>query len=135
MTNQEIANKIKELNEKKEALIDPTTFVLNEEVVLIDREIFDLQGQCAHEYENDVCKWCGKTRTIILFTTEHCPQCKVIKEMLNEKQIAYQVVSEEIILKTFGIEQVPQLQVDGGELIAGPRAISKWISAQEVTNG
>lgn len=60
MTGLEIFSLVEEKKKKIEDLIDPTTFVLNREVVELQTEIYQLQKQCPHEYENHVCKYCGK---------------------------------------------------------------------------
>lgn len=60
MTNQEIFSLITEKREKIEKLTDFTTFVLNKEVVELQNEIENLQAQCTHDYQNRLCKYCGK---------------------------------------------------------------------------
>ena len=62
MNNQEIFSLIKNKQEEIDKLIDPTTFILNDRVVQLQKEIAELQEQCQHEYDNDICKYCGKEK-------------------------------------------------------------------------
>ena len=60
MTNQEIFSLVTEKREKIEKLTDFATFVLNKEVIELQNEIEKLQAQCTHDYQNGLCKYCGK---------------------------------------------------------------------------
>ena len=60
MTNQEIFSLVTEKKEKIKKLTDFTTFVLNKEVIELQNEIENLQAQCMHDYQNGLCKYCGK---------------------------------------------------------------------------
>lgn len=60
MNGTEIKNKIDENQAKIEKLINPVIFTLNKEVVVLMKENDELRAQCAHEYENGVCKYCYK---------------------------------------------------------------------------
>lgn len=60
MTGIEIFTRIQDNKKKIESLLDPTTFVLNPEIVELEEEIFNLQKICKHEFVNHVCKYCGK---------------------------------------------------------------------------
>ena len=60
MTRDEIRNKVL-FNEKKiKELLDPSVFILQPEVQILEKEIAELQAQCKHEYVNGVCVVCGK---------------------------------------------------------------------------
>ena len=60
MTNIELFQAVQDRKERIEELFDPTTFVLNPEVVRLEKEIEQLQSQCQHEF-NEVgeCEICG----------------------------------------------------------------------------
>jgi hypothetical protein len=61
MNGQEIFSLVKAKRQRIEELFDPTTFVLNKEAQKLQEEIYALQEECQHEFnENHVCKYCGK---------------------------------------------------------------------------
>ena len=60
MNGPEIFSLIKTKKDRIEELIDPTTFVLNKEVEVLQAEIENLQQECPHEYDNGTCRYCGK---------------------------------------------------------------------------
>ena len=45
--------------------------------------------------------------------TTHCPQCKVLEKMLNDKKIEYTQITDINIMKSKGIQSVPYLEVEG----------------------
>lgn len=49
---------------------------------------------------------------IILYST-HCPQCDILEEKLNAKNIKYTEVSDISLMLEKGIKNVPVLEVDG----------------------
>lgn len=49
---------------------------------------------------------------ITMYTT-HCPQCKVLEKMLNDKKIEYTQVTDIDTMKSKGIQSVPYLEIDG----------------------
>ena len=49
---------------------------------------------------------------ITMYTT-HCPQCKVLEKMLNDKKIEYTQITDIDIMKSKGIQSVPYLEVEG----------------------
>lgn len=63
MTEKEIFTRVSNNRKKIEELTDYTTFVLNPEIVRLEDEIEALQYICKHEYENQICKYCGKEKT------------------------------------------------------------------------
>ncbi len=60
MTRDEIQNKIIFNNAKIKELLDPSVFILQPEVQILMEENEELQSICEHEFENGVCKICGK---------------------------------------------------------------------------
>ena len=51
--------------------------------------------------------------TKIILYTLNCPICNKIKQMLDEKNIKYEVCDDEEEMERLGIEVVPVLSVDG----------------------
>ena len=49
---------------------------------------------------------------VIMYTT-HCPQCKVLEKMLNDKKIEYTQITDIDTMKSKGIQFVPYLEIDG----------------------
>lgn len=49
---------------------------------------------------------------VIMYTT-HCPQCKVLEKMLNDKKIEYTQITDIDIMKSKGIQSVPYLEIEG----------------------
>ena len=49
---------------------------------------------------------------VIMYTT-HCPQCKVLEKMLNDKKIEYTQITDINIMKSKGSQSVPYLEVEG----------------------
>lgn len=49
---------------------------------------------------------------IIMYTT-HCPQCKVLEKMLNDKKIEYTQITDIDVMKSKGIQSVPYLEIEG----------------------
>ena len=60
MTKEEIKSKVLYNNAKIKELLDPSVFILQPEVQLLMEENEELQSICEHEFENGVCKICGK---------------------------------------------------------------------------
>lgn len=49
---------------------------------------------------------------VIMYTT-HCPQCKILEKMLNDKKIEYTQITDIDVMKSKGIQSVPYLEVEG----------------------
>ena len=58
--SQEIRKRIDELYAQIEELHNPSSFVLNQPICDLNREIHELQEQCQHEYLNGLCRFCDK---------------------------------------------------------------------------
>ena len=56
--SKEIKEKIDALMAEAEALLDPTTFVLNQRMREINDEIIVLQKQCKHDFVDGICRFC-----------------------------------------------------------------------------
>jgi hypothetical protein len=61
MTVTEIFTRTTSAREELDQLLsDMSTFTLNPRVAELEKEIYNLQQQCPHEYEKGICKHCGK---------------------------------------------------------------------------
>lgn len=64
----------------------------------------------------------------VIFYTIGCPACNVLKKKLDDKGIVYTVIDSIEEMQALGIEQLPQLQVDGN-LMDYPRAVA-WVNGR-----
>jgi hypothetical protein len=60
MNKEQIREKILFNNKKIEELLDPSVFILQPEVQQLMEDNEYLRTICPHEFENGVCKICGK---------------------------------------------------------------------------
>lgn len=60
MTGEEIKKRIAENNDKIEKASKPFIFTLNKTIASLMAENENLREKCPHDYENHVCKYCGK---------------------------------------------------------------------------
>lgn len=67
---------------------------------------------------------------IILYSTEVCPKCKILKTKLDSKNINYEVNMDLDYMESLGIMYVPVLSVNG-ELMDFMTA-NDWINSKEV---
>lgn len=63
MTGQEIQEKIIFNNKKIEAALDPSVFVLQEDVSELLKENDRLRKICPHQFENNKCVYCGQEKS------------------------------------------------------------------------
>ena len=71
---------------------------------------------------------------IILYKSNTCPQCKVVKAKLENKGIPFTEELDVDAMTAKGIKHIPTLEVDG-ERMVDIGTINKWINAQEAQNG
>ena len=64
-----------------------------------------------------------------LYTT-HCPKCKVLETKLNQKNIDYEEIDDIDTIKQKGIEELPVLELDDGQLLPFVLA-NKYINSLE----
>ena len=50
---------------------------------------------------------------MVLYSTENCPRCKMLKMKLAKKNIEYEEISDIEVLLSKGIKQAPMLEVNG----------------------
>ena len=49
--------------------------------------------------------------SVILYTT-HCPQCQVLEQKLNNKNIKYEIIEDVKVMLDKGMHNAPNLEVD-----------------------
>lgn len=64
----------------------------------------------------------------ILYTIG-CVKCNILKDKLDAKNIAYETVTDQEIMKEKGIDKLPVLEVNG-ELMEFSAA-NNWVNSQE----
>lgn len=67
---------------------------------------------------------------VILYKTDTCPQCRVLKIKLEKKGIPFEEVKDMDIMNERGIQSIPTLQVD--DKLMGMGEANKWINAWKV---
>ena len=82
----------------------------------------------------DICSNCLDLyyRRIIIYTTDSCPKCKILKKIMDERQIDYTECDDIIIMTEKGFSSVPQLEIrklTGNEVMDFQEAF-KWIKLQ-----
>ena len=71
---------------------------------------------------------------IILYKSNVCGQCKVIKTKMEKKGIPFTEETDINVMISRGVKGIPTLEIDG-ERITDLREINNWINAQEAQNG
>lgn len=61
MTDLERKEKIDFLNSQIEHLLTPNKFTLNNIVLELQKEIWELQAECNHNYRDGYCEYCYKS--------------------------------------------------------------------------
>lgn len=64
---------------------------------------------------------------VVLYTT-HCPQCRVLKQQLDNKNIEYTEVTDEKVMIEKGFTSAPMLEVDG--TVKSCREAFQWLNMQ-----
>ena len=68
----------------------------------------------------------------VIFYTNHCPCCEVLKARLNEAGIHYTVNSDAAEMLARGFTHLPMLSVDGN-LLNYPAALA-WLNERNAQN-
>ncbi len=102
-----------------------------------DRKTYSVDGigtRCSKETAGNSASSIETCRiTNLLFTTSTCPNCKMVEEVLKQKQIPYRTIDsekEQELVQKYNILQAPTLVVlkDGiSSLYAGVPAIMEWL--------
>lgn len=58
---------------------------------------------------------------MIVYSTD-CPLCKKLLKRLDESNIQYEICTDEQVMENKGINQVPTLETDAGELLSYNKA-------------
>lgn len=56
-----------------------------------------------------------------------CPRCKILEEKLQNKNIDFSIVTDEEIMEKKGIDMVPVLELENGQMLSFGQAV-KWIN-------
>lgn len=67
-------------------------------------------------------------KNIVLYTTTNCPQCVVLKQLLDNKNILYKESHDVSFLKENHILSVPQLSLDGK--LMNMKEAMKWLQEE-----
>lgn len=62
---------------------------------------------------------------IVTLYSTHCPQCVVLENMLKNKNVEYDTVTDIKIMRKKGFLSVPRLEVDG--VIMDMKESMKWL--------
>jgi glutaredoxin len=63
---------------------------------------------------------------IIMYVTNSCGKCKILKGKIDDKQIEYDVCDDIEVMKAKGIRTVPVLEIDG-EMMGFGGAVA-WVN-------
>ena len=66
----------------------------------------------------------------INFYTIHCPKCDVLEKKLNNKKIAYNLITDTGVMQQKGLDTMPMLEIDGKMMAFGDAV--KWINNLEL---
>ena len=50
---------------------------------------------------------------IVLYSTEHCPMCNMLKQKLNAAKLEYEICTDVDQMLQLGIHSVPKMLADG----------------------
>ena len=64
---------------------------------------------------------------VILYST-HCPKCRVLETKLKQKNIEYEECNDIEEMLKLGIQEAPQLEVDGKLMTFGEAV--KWVNGR-----
>lgn len=67
---------------------------------------------------------------IIIYTTNTCPKCQILKKKLKEKNISFLEETDVNKMLELDILAVPQMKVDNSKLMNFEQAI-QWVNKQE----
>lgn len=68
---------------------------------------------------------------IVIYTTNTCPKCKILKKKLADKNIRFAEEQDIDKMMELDIMSVPQMRVNDGQLMNFEEAV-KWVNDQEV---
>lgn len=63
--------------------------------------------------------------------TIHCPACDILEKKLKNKNIPYNIIDNEDVLRKLEIDTFPMMSINNGQLLTYKEA-RQWVDAQEV---
>lgn len=60
---------------------------------------------------------------MIMYSTQSCPQCTMLKTIMDGMHLDYQVNHDEELMRSKGIVSIPQLELDDGTLLTFKEAL------------
>lgn len=63
---------------------------------------------------------------VILYTSETCPRCKIVKDMLNIHSVQYEEITDRELILSMDLESVPAIEV-GDTLIDNYVMVLNWL--------
>ena len=66
----------------------------------------------------------------INFYTIHCPKCDVLEKKLNNKKVAYTMITDTGVMQQKGFDTMPVLEIDG-KTMPFSEAV-KWVNDLEL---
>ena len=63
---------------------------------------------------------------MILYSTPVCPRCRMIKDILEKRDIPFEICMDIKIMKDKGISDVPILEEDDGTMLNHVEAFKKY---------
>lgn len=63
---------------------------------------------------------------IILYTSDTCDRCKIIKQMLNVHSVNYTEVNDKECILSLGLTEVPAIEV-GDKIISEYPSVLSWL--------
>ena len=67
---------------------------------------------------------------MLKFYTIDCPACFVLQKKMDAKNLSYEIINDETIFNSKGIDRFPMLEIEGGPLMDFSTA-RKWVDSQE----
>lgn len=64
---------------------------------------------------------------MIKLLTTHCPRCIVLSKKLDAVGVEYEVIEDIETIQSYGVEYVPALIMEDGEILDFTRAVS-WVN-------
>ena len=68
-------------------------------------------------------------KEILLYTTDTCSRCKIVKDMLNMHSVKYQEVTDRQLMLNMDLEGVPAIEVDG-QVIDNYVSVLAWLESK-----
>ena len=63
---------------------------------------------------------------IILYTSDTCDRCRIVKQMLNTHSVTYEEVADKDYILGLGVESVPAIKI-GDRIISEYPSVLSWL--------